>query len=195
MADQNSEQLEKIKNLRAKGLTPKEISKATGVRRAEVDKVLRRLAISLVPQVVSNVPDIGGACSLCGKTKNLTTTPCCGQPICDDHHKYELFSYAHTSCARNHDRRSLCAFHYNNDHPGKWQDCKRCVKELGEESYALLAASDYNIGKPESVPDISIRCFGCKKDIKDMSLISMVTSKGKLCIKCAPDMDAAMKFM
>jgi hypothetical protein len=31
---------------------------------------------------------------LCGKTKKLTKTECCGQWICDDEDKYVLFSYA-----------------------------------------------------------------------------------------------------
>ncbi len=43
-------------------------------------------------------------CGLCGKTKNLTKTECCGQWICDDEHKYVLFSYAQNSCFRNHHR-------------------------------------------------------------------------------------------
>jgi hypothetical protein len=43
-------------------------------------------------------------CGLCGKPKNLAQTECCGQWICNDEHKYVLFSYARNSCARNHDR-------------------------------------------------------------------------------------------
>ena len=32
------------------------------------------------------------ACGLCGKTKKLTKTECCGNWICDDEHKYVVFS-------------------------------------------------------------------------------------------------------
>ncbi|MEE8305138.1 MAG: DUF6398 domain-containing protein [Candidatus Tectomicrobia bacterium] len=51
-------------------------------------------------------------CGLCGRTGNLTKTECCGQRICDDAHTYRLFSYARNSCYRNHDRYTLCSFHY-----------------------------------------------------------------------------------
>ena len=39
-------------------------------------------------------------CGLCGKTKNLTKTECCGNWICDDEHKYVMLSYARNSCYR-----------------------------------------------------------------------------------------------
>ncbi len=52
-------------------------------------------------------------CGLCGKTEKLIKTPCCDHWICDDTHKYVLFSYATTSCYRNHDRYTLCAAHYS----------------------------------------------------------------------------------
>jgi hypothetical protein len=39
-------------------------------------------------------------CGLCGKTKKLTKTECCGEWICDDEDKYVLFSYARNSCYR-----------------------------------------------------------------------------------------------
>lgn len=53
--------------------------------------------------------DAGNRCGLCGKKKNLTKTDCCGNWICDDEHKYVIFSYARNSCHRNHNRYTLCA--------------------------------------------------------------------------------------
>ena len=47
-------------------------------------------------------------CGLCGKTRKLTKTECCGQWICDDEEKYVIFSYARNSCSRNHQRYTLC---------------------------------------------------------------------------------------
>src|SRR4030067_2074699 len=64
-------------------------------------------------------------CGRCDKTKNLTKTECCGQWICDDQHKYVLFSYAHNSCSRNHDRYTLCSHHFNERHSGNWKTCKK----------------------------------------------------------------------
>jgi hypothetical protein len=52
----------------------------------------------------------GARCGLCGKTKNLTKTECCGTWICDDEHKYVVFSYARNSCSRNHRRYTLWGY-------------------------------------------------------------------------------------
>lgn len=56
-------------------------------------------------------------CGLCGKSRNLTKTDCCDNWICDDEHKYVIFSYARNSCHRNHSRYTLCAYHHTEDHP------------------------------------------------------------------------------
>ena len=61
-------------------------------------------------------------CGLCGKTGGLIKTDCCGNWICDDEHKYVLFSYARNSCHRNHSRYTLCAYHHNEGHAGDWKD-------------------------------------------------------------------------
>lgn len=57
-------------------------------------------------------------CGLCGKTKKLTKTECCGQWICDDEDEYVMFSYARNSCYRNHPRYTLCALHRAEKHEG-----------------------------------------------------------------------------
>src|SRR5256885_12163882 len=69
-------------------------------------------------------------CGLCGKRKKLTRAECCGQWICDDEDNYVLFSYAHNSCSRNHRRYTLCGYHFNEQHHGTWQSCKKCRKEM-----------------------------------------------------------------
>ncbi len=55
-------------------------------------------------------------CGLCGKTKKLTKTECCGHWICDDEDQYALFSYERNSCHRNHRRYTLCGYHYDEGH-------------------------------------------------------------------------------
>jgi hypothetical protein len=65
-------------------------------------------------------------CGLCGSmTKKLKLSECCGNYICDDVTQYKLFDFF-SSCNRNHDRYSLCAQHFVNDHKGKWQECDEC---------------------------------------------------------------------
>jgi hypothetical protein len=75
-------------------------------------------------------------CGLCGKTKHLGKTGCCGQWICNDESNYVVLSYARNSCARNHRRMTLCGFHSGEGHPGHWQDCKKCRKRF--HSHASL---------------------------------------------------------
>ena len=81
-------------------------------------------------------------CGLCGKTTNLIKTECCDNWICDDAHKYLMFSYAKNSCYRNHDRYTLCAFHYHEGHSGDWKDCPECKEEIDPEMYAYYGTND-----------------------------------------------------
>jgi len=105
-------------------------------------------------------------CGLCGKTKNLTKTECCGQWICDDEHKYVLFSYARNSCSRNHRRYTLCAHHNQEEHSGSWQTCKKCQKDFETEIYVYYGTNEYNFVKLENPPKYKpSHCAKCKKII------------------------------
>jgi len=107
-------------------------------------------------------------CGLCGKSGKLTRTPCCGNWICDDEDQYQLFSYARNSCFRNHDRYTLCAFHYHEGHPGKWQDCKLCREAFDKtEIYVEHGTNEYNFEKLEDVPEYEpTRCSRCGRVIQ-----------------------------
>jgi hypothetical protein len=74
------------------------------------------------PKTAANSP----RCGLCGKTRKLTKTACCGEWICDDEANYQLFSYARNSCSRNHRRYTLCGFHHAEEHTGDWAECQLC---------------------------------------------------------------------
>lgn len=105
-------------------------------------------------------------CGLCGKTADLTKTPCCNQWICDDEDQYVLFSYARNSCHRNHSRYTLCSFHYNEEHSGKWQDCSKCRKSFETEMYVWFGTNEYNFEKLENPPAYKpTKCAKCKKVI------------------------------
>lgn len=91
-------------------------------------------------------------CGLCGKTKNLSKTECCGNWICDDEHKYVLFSYADNSCNRNHRRYTLCGFHHAEEHSGHWKDCKECRESFETEMYVWYGTNKYNIEKLKNPP-------------------------------------------
>ena len=101
-------------------------------------------------------------CGLCGKRGKLTRTECCGQWICDDEHKYVLFSYARNSCHRNHRRYTLCAYHHNERHVGTWQDCPRCRADFPTEIYVWYGTNEYNFEKLVNPPDYApTTCIGC----------------------------------
>ncbi|KPJ78218.1 MAG: hypothetical protein AMK72_10250 [Planctomycetes bacterium SM23_25] len=101
-------------------------------------------------------------CGLCGKTGRLTRTECCGQWICDDADQYVLFSYARNSCYRNHDRYTLCSFHFNEGHAGRWQDCQECRDEFETEMYVWFGTNEYNFEKLKDPPSYEpTRCSKC----------------------------------
>jgi hypothetical protein len=126
-------------------------------------------------------------CGLCGKTRKLTKTDCCGQWICDDEDRYVLFSYAHTSCHRNHDRYTLCSHHHNEEHPGKWQDCQKCREDFETEMYVWYGTNEYNFEKLPNPPSYKpTRCIKCKKVIRLGEDGYTIIKRGEyLCMDCS----------
>jgi len=105
-------------------------------------------------------------CGLCGKTRNLTKTECCGQWICDDQHKYVLFTYARNSCSRNHDRFTLCGHHFSEGHSGDWKTCEKCRNNFETEIYVYYGTNEYNFEKLSNPPAFKpTRCNNCRRVI------------------------------
>jgi predicted nucleic-acid-binding Zn-ribbon protein len=101
-------------------------------------------------------------CELCGKTKKLTKTECCGQWICDDEGKYVLFSYATNSCYRNHRRYTLYGYHFSEGHPGDWKDCPKCRNSFETEMYVYYGTNEFNFQKLENPPAyLPTKCARC----------------------------------
>jgi hypothetical protein len=123
------------------------------------------------PHVSRTLPrqssDPSRRCGLCGSTtKPLTRTPCCGNWICDDEDQYVLFSYAANSCHRNHGRYTLCSYHYNERHTGRWQDCKKCREGFETEIYVWYGTNEYNFEKLENLPAFEpTHCAECGRVI------------------------------
>jgi len=116
----------------------------------------------LTPRKAAAVNPKAPRCGLCGKRGKLTRTECCGQWICDDEHKYVLFSYARNSCHRNHRQKTLCAYHHNERHAGKWQDCSKCREDFETEMYVWYGTNEYNFEKLANPPDYApTTCGGC----------------------------------
>ena len=108
------------------------------------------------------------ACGLCGKSGKLYRTACCDNWICDDHQKYQLFSYARNSCARNHDRYTICGVHHAEQHKGPdWQTCAKCREHYEKlEMFVWAATNEYNFTKLENPPAFDpTHCAKCKRVI------------------------------
>jgi hypothetical protein len=107
-------------------------------------------------------------CGLCGKSGKLTKTECCNEWICDDQDNYVIFSYANTSCYRNHDRYTLCSMHHREEHEGDWKDCKKCREHLAEtEMYVWCGTNEFNFEKLTKIPSFKpTKCSKCKKIIR-----------------------------
>lgn len=109
----------------------------------------------------------GPRCGLCGKAKNLTKTECCGNWICDDEHKYVMFSYALNSCGRNHRRYTLCGYHHAEGHAGDWKDCPKCREAFETEMYVWYGTNEYNFEKLPNPPEYEpTHCADCGKVIR-----------------------------
>lgn len=118
-------------------------------------------------KLTSKSQDKKRQCGLCGKTKKLTKTECCGNWICDDHDKYVIFSYARNSCHRNHDRYTLCSHHHNEEHKGNWKDCKECRQSFETEMYVWYGTNEYNFEMLPNPPSYQpTHCSKCGVVIK-----------------------------
>jgi hypothetical protein len=126
------------------------------------------------------------SCFLCGATKELTKTDCCNHWICDDEDKYVLFSYARNSCHRNHDRYTLCAHHYREEHDGdSWQTCVKCKGDFDTEDYVYYGTNEYNHTKLKKPPKFKkTKCSKCKAVMDRAS--GGFSSRGDefLCMNC-----------
>jgi hypothetical protein len=125
-------------------------------------------------------------CGLCGKTTKLIRTDCCGNWICNDEHKYALFSYARNSCHRNHRRYTLCAYHHNEGHPGDWKTCEECRADFETEMYVYYGTNEYNFEKLPSPPAYEpTKCGSCGKVIR-LGMGGYSFSGGKyFCMDCS----------
>jgi hypothetical protein len=134
------------------------------------------------------------SCGLCGATDNLTKTECCGQWICDDEDQYVLFSYARTSCSRNHRRFTLCGHHCTEGHEGRWQDCTKCRDEIETEMYVYYGTNEYNFEKLPNPPAFEPTCCSqCGKAIDLGGGGYSRSGKGYTCMDClSPELKAFM---
>ncbi len=125
-------------------------------------------------------------CKLCGNTKNLIRTPCCNNWICDDVDSYVMFSFAHNSCYRNHDRYTLCATHWHEGHEGRWQDCQACRDTFETEMYVYYGTNEYNFEVLESPPSYEpTLCHKCKRVIRLAEGGYSLSSDGYTCWECS----------
>jgi hypothetical protein len=134
-----------------------------------------------------NVP-LDARCGVCGEQGNLTKTPCCDNWICDDSDQYVMFSYAHNSCFRNHDRYTLCSSHWHEEHKGDWQTCPDCRAAFDTEMYVYYGTNEYNFTVLENPPAFKpTRCAQCKRVISlSQDGYSVKPNGDYICMRCSP---------
>ena len=116
---------------------------------------------------VKRSAETASPCALCGNTERVTTTQCCGRPICDDEDKYVIFSYARNSCHRNHSWYTVCGGHHLAGHHGTWQACVECREDVETEIYVWWATNEYNFEKLEHPPPFRPTfCTKCHRRIQ-----------------------------
>ena len=89
-------------------------------------------------------PIAGEHCRFCGHDASpLVKTPCCEQWICCDtsYLSYRGGGY----CQFEHENSSICHFHYNEKHQGRWQECEECRRFFGEEEFKSAFDDPMNI--------------------------------------------------
>jgi hypothetical protein len=170
----------------------KKVEKRNAKQRTNRKKVARKTAADAkvapasTPKSLTGAADDGPRCGLCGSTKKLTKTECCGNWICDDEHTYRLFSYARNSCHRNHDRYTLCASHHAEGHAGRWQDCEKCRKNFETEMYVWYGTNEYNFEKLQNPPQFEpTLCRDCGRRISLGEDGYMISGGHYYCQRCS----------
>ncbi len=125
-------------------------------------------------------------CGLCGKTKNVIKTECCGNWICNDESKYVVFSYARNSCHRNHRRLTLCGYHFTEKHSDHWQECPDCLQSFEPEMTVWYGTNEYNFEILRKIPTFKpTYCDICGKRI-NLALDGCTRSRDEYwCLECA----------
>jgi hypothetical protein len=130
-------------------------------------------------------PVLKNRCRLCGKTRNLTKTECCGNWICNDEDKYVMFSYARNSCHRNHKHYTLCAHHHTEEHDGDWKSCAQCRDSFVTEDYVWYGTNEYNFEKLPDPPAYEpTKCSQCATIISLSQDEYSILGKDYFCSEC-----------
>ena len=155
------------------------------------DAVRRATTPSASPGGAGAISRARRQCGLCGKTRKLTRTECCGQWICDDEDQYVLFSYARNSCSRNHRRFTLCGYHAAEGHPGSWKTCRKCRDGFETELYVYYGTNEYNVDRLPNPPAYRpTRCSRCRAVIVLSADGYSMTGREYRCERCtAAEMD------
>ncbi len=48
-------------------------------------------------------------------------------------------------CQYAHERFSVCHYHYVEKHPGRWQDCEECRRDLGVATFMMAFTDGTNV--------------------------------------------------
>jgi len=118
-------------------------------------------------------------CGICGKSRSLVKTECCGRWICD-------LGFGGKNCYEKHSRFTLCGSHHNEGHAGRWQDCPECRDMFETEMYVYYGTNDFNFEKLENPPKFEpTHCDDCGKIISLTKDGHMRSGGQTFCEDCA----------
>lgn len=124
-------------------------------------------------------------CGLCGKSSKIMKLKCCKNWICYDYDNLASNSFSSNSCIRNHNRFTLCAYHFLQKHEGLWYECDECKNNMETELYVWYGTNEFNFEKLQKIPDFKPKyCKNCYRIIKLGKEPYSVSKNDYVCFHC-----------
>ena len=78
------------------------------------------------------------------------------------------------SCSRNHERYTVCGYHYSNGHKGNWKTCGTCKNSQSKPLYDYMVSNQFNFEKL-NVKKEEITCDSCGFNSYDLSSLILLS--------------------
>lgn len=81
-------------------------------------------------------------CGICGETKNLEKTECCGEWVCMD--DTSSSNPKPNKCHTFHRRYTICSYHHDLGHTGDWRECRTCKESFPAVVFVEMSENEFN---------------------------------------------------
>ena len=123
-------------------------------------------------------------CGLCGKTKTLVQTECCGQWICDDEAIMSCSPTRRTVVRGITDVTRCAPFIIGEGHPGHWRDCKIAANRSRPKFMSGMARTNSISRNWKIRRRLSRRCATVAAQRQPRHGRLFRRTKGTLCNRC-----------